>query len=68
VSRGDRVSPVGPRVTRPGGTVRLGVLSLAMVNIASIVSARNLPVMAEHGWSMLALFALSIGVFLVPVS
>jgi glutamate:GABA antiporter len=55
-------------VTRPGGRVRLGVLSLAMVNIASIVSARNLPVMAEYGWSMLALFALSIGVFLVPVS
>jgi glutamate:GABA antiporter len=38
-----------------------------MVNIASIVKARNLPVMAEYGWSMLALFALSIGVFLVPV-
>ncbi len=55
-------------MTRPGGTVRLGVLSLAMVNIASIVSARNLPVMAEYGWSMLALFVLSIGVFLVPVS
>ena len=55
-------------MTRRGGTVRLGVLSLAMVNIASIVSARNLPVMAEYGWSMLALFALSIGVFLVPVS
>ena len=55
-------------MTRPGSTVRLGVLSLAMVNVASIVSARNLPVMAEYGWSMLALFALSIGVFLVPMS
>lgn len=55
-------------MTRPGAPARLGVLSLAMVNIASIVSARNLPVMAEYGWSMLALFALSIGVFLVPVS
>lgn len=49
-------------------TARLGVLALAMINVASIVSARNLPVMAEYGWSMLALFALSIMVFLVPIS
>ena len=46
----------------------LGVLALAMINVAAIVSARNLPVMAEYGWSMLALFALSITVFLVPVA
>ncbi|MGY1623872.1 APC family permease [Geodermatophilus sp. SYSU D00965] len=52
----------------PARTARLGVLALAMVNVASIVSARNLPVMAEYGWSMLLLFALSIAVFLVPVS
>ena len=37
-------------MTRPGNPARLGVLALAMVNIASIVSARNLPVMAEYGW------------------
>ncbi len=55
-------------MTRPARAVRLGVLALAMVNVASIVSARNLPVMAEYGWSMLLLFALSILVFLVPVS
>jgi amino acid transporter len=55
-------------VSRPARTARLGVLALAMVNVASIVSARNLPVMAEYGWSMLLLFALSIAVFLVPVS
>jgi amino acid transporter len=46
----------------------MGVLALAMINVAAIVSARNLPVMAEYGWSMLALFALSILVFLVPIS
>ncbi len=55
-------------MSRPARTARLGVLALAMVNVASIVSARNLPVMAEYGWSMLLLFALSIAVFLVPVS
>jgi glutamate:GABA antiporter len=47
---------------------RLGVLALAMINVASIVSARNLPVMAEYGWAMLLLFLLSIVVFLVPIS
>jgi amino acid transporter len=49
-------------------TAKLGVLSLAMINVAAIVSARNLPVMAEYGWSMLALFALSAIVFLVPIA
>jgi glutamate:GABA antiporter len=47
---------------------RLGVLALALINIAAIVSIRNLPVMAEYGWSMLALFALSILVFLIPIA
>jgi amino acid transporter len=54
-------------VTR-ASPARLGVLSLAMINVASIVSARNLPVMAEYGWAMLLLFLLSIVVFLVPIS
>ncbi|MGX7680595.1 amino acid permease [Jatrophihabitans sp. DSM 45814] len=55
-------------MSRRSGPVRLGVLALAMINVAAIVSARNLPVMAEYGWSMLALFALSILVFLIPMS
>lgn len=50
------------------GPARLGIFALAMINVAAIVSARNLPVMAEYGWSMLALFAVSILVFLVPMS
>ena len=48
--------------------VGLGVGALAMINVAAIVSVRNLPVMAEYGWSMLALFAISIVVFLIPIS
>jgi amino acid transporter len=48
--------------------VGLGVGGLAMINVAAIVSVRNLPVMAEYGWSMLALFAISIFVFLIPIS
>jgi amino acid transporter len=50
------------------GKVGLGVGGLAMINVAAIVSIRNLPVMAEYGWSMLALFAISIFVFLIPIS
>ncbi|MGE3287925.1 MAG: amino acid permease [Pseudonocardia sp.] len=49
-------------------TAKLGILALAMINVASIVSARNLPVMAEYGWAMLLLFALSVLVFLLPIS
>jgi amino acid transporter len=48
--------------------VGLGVAGLAMINVAAIVSVRNLPVMAEYGWSMIALFAISIVVFLIPIS
>lgn len=55
-------------MTHATSAARLGILSLAMINIASIVSARNLPVMAEYGWAMLLLFLLSIAVFLVPIS
>lgn len=50
------------------GRAGMGVAGLAMINVAAIVSARNLPVMAEYGWSMLALFAISIVVFLIPIS
>jgi amino acid transporter len=46
----------------------LGVFALAMINVAAIVSARNLPVMAVYGWSMFALFAISILAFLIPIA
>ena len=48
--------------------IGLGVGALAMINVAAIVSVRNLPVMAEYGWSMFALFAISIVVFLIPIA
>ncbi|MEX0991190.1 MAG: amino acid permease [Actinomycetota bacterium] len=48
--------------------VKLSVFALAMINVAAIVSARNLPIMAIYGWSMIALFAFSILVFLIPIS
>jgi len=55
----------GARVHR---VATLGVLALAAIDVASVVSARNLPMMSVYGWSMLALFLLSILAFLVPIS
>ena len=49
-------------------SVKLGVGGLAMINVAAIVSIRNLPQMAEYGWAMLALFAISAVVFLIPIA
>jgi putative glutamate/gamma-aminobutyrate antiporter len=48
--------------------VRLGVLSLAMINIAAMVSPRNLPVMAEYGWSLVFFVLVAVVLFLIPVS
>ncbi len=58
----------GPGV-RPAAKRRgLGVIALMSINVAAIVSARNLPMMAVYGWSMLALFAIAIVGFLIPIA
>jgi amino acid transporter len=44
------------------------VLALAMINIAAMVSPRNLPMMAEYGWSLIFFVLLAVVLFLVPVS
>ncbi len=46
----------------------LGVLALAMINIAAMVSPRNLPMMAEYGWSLIFFVLVAVVLFLVPVS
>jgi glutamate:GABA antiporter len=46
----------------------LGVFALAMINVASIVSPRNGPLMAEYGWSMLFFLGCSILLFLIPIA
>ena len=38
---------------RAGRAAGLGVLALAMINVAAMVSPRNLPMMAEYGWSLI---------------
>lgn len=46
----------------------LGVFTLCMINVAAILSLRNLPVMSEYGLGMIFYYALSALCFLVPVS
>jgi putative glutamate/gamma-aminobutyrate antiporter len=53
---------------RPGRAAGLGVLALAMINVAAMVSPRNLPMMAEYGWSLIFFVLLAVVLFLIPVS
>lgn len=46
----------------------LGVFALAMINVAAIVSPRNLPLTADYGWSMFFFLGASILLFLIPIS
>jgi putative glutamate/gamma-aminobutyrate antiporter len=46
----------------------LGVFTLAMINVAAIISLRNLPVMAEYGLAMIFYYAASTFLFFLPVA
>jgi len=56
------------RLGRRGRAVGLGALALAMINVAAMVSPRNLPMMAEYGWSLIFFVLVAVVLFLVPVS
>ena len=47
---------------------KLGVFSLAMLNVAAIASLRGLPTMAEYGLSSIFYYLLAAVVFLIPTS
>ncbi len=49
-------------------TKKLSVFTLAMINIAAVSSVRNLPTIAEYGFSSLFFFALAAILFFIPVS
>lgn len=53
---------------RRGRVAGLGVLALAMINVAAMVSPRNLPMMAEYGWSLIFFVIVAAILFLIPVS
>ncbi len=46
----------------------LGVGSLAMIDIAAVISLRNLPTIAEYGWGMIFIFGMALLGFMIPIS
>ncbi|MBC8252701.1 MAG: amino acid permease [Ardenticatenia bacterium] len=46
----------------------IGVFVLAMINVAAVLSLRNLPAMAEYGWSSIFWTGLGTVLFLLPLS
>ena len=45
----------------------LGVFVLAMINVAAVLSLRNLPPMAEFGWSSIGWYLIGTITFLIPL-
>jgi glutamate:GABA antiporter len=46
----------------------LGMTSLAMIDIAAVISLRNLPTVAEYGWGSIFIFGLALVGFMIPIS
>lgn len=51
-----------------GGRRTLGIFTLAMINVAAIVSLRNLPLMSIYGLASVFFYAVAALAFFVPVS
>jgi len=45
---------------------KLGIFALAMINVAAVMSLRNLPAMAEYGYSLIFYIALGSLCFFIP--
>lgn len=54
-----------PGISRPKV---LGVFALSMINVAAVLSLRNLPSMAEYGWASIFWIALGTILFLLPLA
>jgi len=46
----------------------LGVFTLAMINVAAVLSIRNFPSMAIYGWSCIGWYIIGTILFLIPIS
>jgi len=49
-----------------GSRHKIGVYTLAMINVAAIASLKNLPMMAEYGFSLIFFYVLAAVVFFIP--
>ena len=47
---------------------RVGVLTLALINVAAVLGLRNLPAMAVYGWSSVGWYLLGTIAFLLPIA
>ena len=57
----------GDTTTVPGKKM-LGLFTLAMINVAAVLSIRNFPSMATYGWSCIGWYLIGTVLFLVPIS
>jgi amino acid transporter len=46
----------------------LGIFTLAMINVAAVLSIRNFPSMAVFGWSCIGWYIIGMILFLIPIS
>lgn len=46
----------------------MGVLTLAIINVAAVLSVRNYPMMAEFGWASVGWYIVGTILFLIPIS
>lgn len=46
----------------------LGMFTLAMIDVAAVISLRNLPTVAEYGWGSIFIWGLGVIGFMVPIS
>ncbi|MAZ44493.1 MAG: amino acid permease [Legionellales bacterium] len=49
-------------------STRIGLLTLTLMSVSAIISLRNLPMMAIHGWASVFYLGLSGILFLIPIS
>ena len=49
-------------------STRIGLFTLTLMSVSAIISLRNLPMLALHGWSSLFYLGLSGLLFLIPIS
>jgi glutamate:GABA antiporter len=46
----------------------LGLFTIAMIDVAAVISLRNLPTVAEYGWGSIFIWGLGVIGFMVPIS
>lgn len=46
----------------------IGIVSFALINVCSVLSLRNLPVLATHGWGAIVWYTLFTICFLIPLA